>query len=117
MRKISDTRSEFSITGRKWPDSRDGLPPIWILTLRSSAMIRIAKKTRLEAREVIEKASRFFGKDGEGLEETERSDCCIAFAGIGGHVAVTIEEDDDKRSVDVEAREFEYQAKKFLEMV
>jgi hypothetical protein len=80
-------------------------------------MIRIGKHTRLKPAEVIEKASSFFGRDGEGLEETERSECCIAFAGPGGHVAVTISEGEDGRSVDVESREFEYQAKKFLDRV
>jgi hypothetical protein len=48
------------------------------------------------------------------LDETERGPCCISFSGVGGYVTVTVSEQDDQREVDVETREFEYQAKQFL---
>jgi hypothetical protein len=59
---------------------------------------------------VIERAAKFFGKDGEGLKKTERIPCCISFEGIGGYVLVSIvdEEEGQKRSVDVETNEFDY---------
>lgn len=80
-------------------------------------MIRISKKSRLAVDEVLAKASRYFGKAGEGLEETERGSCCISFAGAGGYVTVTVAEENNQREVDVESREFEYQARRFLESV
>jgi hypothetical protein len=80
-------------------------------------MIRISKKSRLDPDEILLKASRYFGKDGEGLDETERGACCVSFSGAGGHVTVTVSESGGHREVDVEAREFEYQAKRFLESV
>jgi hypothetical protein len=77
-------------------------------------MIRISKKSRLNTDEILAKASRYFGKGGEGLDETERGPCCISFSGVGGFVTVTVSEETNKREVDVETREFEYQAKQFL---
>jgi hypothetical protein len=77
-------------------------------------MIRIARQTRFNPADVIDRASEYFGEGGQALEETERSPCCIAFEGAGGYVAVTVVEEDSHRMVDVETREFEYQAKRFL---
>jgi hypothetical protein len=77
-------------------------------------MIKIAKKTRLASEEVIARASKFFGPGGEGLEETERNPCCISFEGGGGYVSISIYDEEKPRMVDIETREFEYQAKKFL---
>jgi hypothetical protein len=77
-------------------------------------MLRIVKSTRLNPPEIIEKASAFFGSGGEGLNETERQKCCISFEGAGGHVTVSVSEEGERRDVDVETREFEYQAKQFL---
>ena len=80
-------------------------------------MIRISKKSRMNPSEIIAKASRYFGKGGEGLEETERGPCCVSFSGAGGYVTVTVVEENNQREVDVESREFEYQAKRFLESI
>ena len=77
-------------------------------------MIRISKKSRLNPAEILEKASHYFGKGGEGLDETESGPCCISFSGAGGYVTVTVSEKTNQREVDVETREFEYQAKQFL---
>ena len=77
-------------------------------------MLRISKNTRLPPAAVIEKASLFFGKGGEGLAEIERTPCCIAFDGVGGYLSVSIVDEKSMRTVDVETREFEYQAKQFL---
>ena len=77
-------------------------------------MIKIAKQTRLTPEQVIDRASKFFGKNGEGLEEKERNPCCISFEGGGGYVSISINEEEKNRIVDVETREFEYQAKQFL---
>ena len=77
-------------------------------------MIKIAKQTRLASEEVIVRASKFFGRGGEGLEETERNPCCISFEGGGGYVSISIYDEEKPRMVDIETREFEHQAKQFL---
>jgi hypothetical protein len=77
-------------------------------------MIRIAKTTRLTSDEIIRRASTFFGKGGEGLEQTSLQNCCVSFAGGGGHVTVFVADEKTHRTVDVESQEFEYQAKRFL---
>ena len=77
-------------------------------------MILISKKSQLNPDEILAKASSYFGKGGEGLEETESGPCCISFSGVGGYVTVTVTEKTNQREVDVETREFEYQAKQFL---
>ena len=80
-------------------------------------MLRISKPSRLNTDEILAKASQYFGKGGEGLNETERGGCCISFSGVGGYVTVTVCEQNSQREVDVETREFEYQAKQFLGLV
>ena len=80
-------------------------------------MLRISKQSRLNTDEILTKASGYFGKGGEGLDETERGGCCISFSGVGGYVTVTVSEQTNKREVDVETREFEYQAKQLLGLV
>ncbi len=78
-------------------------------------MIRVAAKTHLKIEDIIGRASAFFGEGGEGLKETERHPCCISFEGGDGYVTVSVVQEDSKNTVDVEAREFEYQAKRFLQ--
>ena len=77
-------------------------------------MIKIAKQTRLASKEIIDQASKYFGKDGERLEEKERNPCCISFEGGGGYVSILISDQEKHRMVDVETREFDYQSKQFL---
>ena len=80
-------------------------------------MLKIGKQTKLSPEEVMSQASRFFGKSGQGLEENEKLTCfpCrITFEGYGGHVTISISDEEKHRMVDVETREFEYQAKQFL---
>jgi len=77
-------------------------------------MLKIAKQTGLVPEKIMDRVSAFFGKGGEGLEEKERNSCCIYFQGGGGYVSISIDDDLKHRTVEVETREFEYQAKKFL---
>ncbi len=77
-------------------------------------MIRIARQTRLKPAEIINRASDYFGAGGEALEEKERNPCCISFEGAGGYVTVSVVAEDSRCTVDVESREFEYQARQFL---
>jgi hypothetical protein len=79
-------------------------------------MIRIAKQTNLKPKDVIVKAAKFFGSEGQQLEDKERNSCCISFGG-GGYVSISIAEEGERKTVVVETREFEYQAQRFLELL
>ncbi len=80
-------------------------------------MIKITKQTKLAPEEVIDRAAKFFGKGGEGLEEKERNPCCLSFEGAGGYVSISIYEEEKHRMVELETREFEYQAKQFMKTI
>ena len=80
-------------------------------------MIRMAKQTRLKSEEIIGRAVEFFGEKGEQLKERERNPCCVYFEGGGGYVMLSIAQEDKKRTLDIETREFEYQAKRFLKTI
>ena len=80
-------------------------------------MIRIEKNTRLGREEILRRASEYFGENGVGLSETCRNRCTIAFEGAGGYLSATIIEKDAERLVEVESREFEYFAQRFLDQV
>ena len=80
-------------------------------------MLRISKNTRMKPEAIIDKAARFFGKDGIQLEEKDRGPCCISFEGVGGYVMVSIVDESNLRVVDVETREWEYPAKQFLKIL
>lgn len=77
-------------------------------------MLKIFKETSLAPEKILERAAAFFGRNGEGLDEKERNSCCVAFEGGGGFVRVSVGEESGKRTVEVETREYEYQAKRFL---
>ncbi len=51
-------------------------------------MIRIAKQTNLKPEEIVVKAAKFSGCEGEQLEEKERNPCSISFEGGGGYASV-----------------------------
>jgi len=80
-------------------------------------MIHITKKTTHSADEVLRRASGFFGPKGLGLAEKAGDACCTSFEGCGGYVLVTVVESEGKREVDIESKEWDYQAKRFLEMI
>ncbi|MEZ4769270.1 MAG: hypothetical protein R2844_12690 [Caldilineales bacterium] len=78
-------------------------------------MIGFSKETTLTPPEVLDTAVRFFGEKGVGLEVSERDNCCARFDGAGGHVYVHVVEKDDKTAVNVDSREWDYQAREFLD--
>lgn len=88
-------------------------------------MIHLGKRTNESPSDVIEKAHRFFGPDGIGLEIALREEGAIYFVGGGGHVQVTAcfaEDDKDEADtsqdgitqVDIQSMEWEKQAQDFL---
>jgi hypothetical protein len=77
-------------------------------------MLKIAKQTKLAPEEAIKKAIEFFGPVGYGLKVTEKGYTCAYFEGGGGDILVTAYVDNNITYVDIEAREWEYQAREFL---
>jgi len=78
--------------------------------------MRYAVKTKLKPDEVIERAIKFFGKGGVGLEVTERNASTVCFEGGGGHVTIIVCPD-ELTDVDLETREWDYQVKRFMENI
>ena len=78
-------------------------------------MIHLNKESKHTAGEIVSLASKFFGRGGLGLKEKIRKWDCIEFEGGGGYVSVLVVEEDDKRNVYIESREWEYHVKEFME--
>jgi hypothetical protein len=66
--------------------------------------VRCGKKTDLKSSEVIDKAQRFFGDGGVGLNMAERSAEMIFFEGGEGHVTTSVCSN-DKTDVNLEMRD------------
>lgn len=80
-------------------------------------MARYSVETDKSAQEVIDQAIEYFGPAGVGLQITEQEPCCVRFIGGGGYVSVaTIEIEQEKQTaVELEAREWEYHVKRFMQ--
>ena len=77
-------------------------------------MIRLGKESKLLPAEVLERAIGFFGPDGIGLEVKEQGEGCARFEGGGGYVFVQACKEEKGTEVDLESREWDYQAKQFM---
>jgi hypothetical protein len=80
-------------------------------------MIKVSKESKLKPKEVITRAVTFFGPKGYGLELRDEDKCNAYFEGGGGSVRVTAATSKKGSSVDIEAVEWEFQAKNFLEKI
>jgi hypothetical protein len=80
-------------------------------------MLKLSKKSRHSAEEVVKRAVKFFGPEGYGLKVTEKDDCCATFEGGGGGVYVSTSTEKMGTTVDVESREWDFQAEEFLKKV
>jgi hypothetical protein len=77
-------------------------------------MIKIGKETKLKPGEAIKKAVDFFGPKGYGLTVKDECETSATFEGAGGSVAVSACDSKKGSSVDIEAVEWEIQAKEFM---
>jgi hypothetical protein len=79
-------------------------------------MILVGKETKKSAAQVLEQAVAFFGADGVGLEMVHQDDTNLRMQGGGGYVAVRAltQQDIGKTEVEIESREWESDAKRFL---
>lgn len=78
-------------------------------------MLNISKKSKRSVDRVLDAAIKFFGPGGNGLDLIEQSDSRLVFRGGGGFVEVTAHPDGKYTDIDVRTREWEYQAKEFLQ--
>ena len=76
------------------------------------------KTVKKDLKKVKDEAKKFFGADGLGLELKTDEDCCLSFEGGGGHVSLALSNENKKETtVEVETREWDYQAKQFLKKI
>lgn len=80
-------------------------------------MIRLGIKTRKDPVKVLDQAVEFFGPQGLGLEIRRRTSDSLYFVGGGGHVQVTVTQEDNGADVDIQSQEWDYDAQKFLERI
>ena len=78
-------------------------------------MIRLGKESDRRPADVIQAAISFFGPGGVGLAVKEETTRTVWFEGGGGHVLVQAQRRDEVTEIDVEAREWEHQARQFLD--
>jgi hypothetical protein len=80
-------------------------------------MISVSKESKLKPREVIKRAVEFFGAKGYGLILKEEDKCNAYLEGGGGGVRIGASEGKKGSTVNIEAVEWEIQAKEFLEKI
>ncbi|MFP4618142.1 MAG: hypothetical protein ACLFMZ_04805 [Spirochaetaceae bacterium] len=78
-------------------------------------MLVLENKTKKKVEDILNEARSFFGPQGEGLSLISEQDCCITFEGGGGHITISITgQEAHNNIVEVESKEWDYQAKQFL---
>jgi hypothetical protein len=77
-------------------------------------MINYSVKTGLDPEQAIDRAIEYFGPDGLGLEMEAEGSCCVTFEGSGGFVSITADVEDGETKLDITAREWEYDVRKFI---
>ncbi len=80
-------------------------------------MLKLSAESRLSPQEVTQRAIKFFGPEGHGLEITDQSATCAYFKGGGGGVEVTACTEAKKTNVAITSREWDYQARQFLRSI
>ena len=80
-------------------------------------MARYSVETKRTPEQVIEMAVAYFGEGGLGLDAAEQSPCCVYFEGGGGYVSVTASVGENRTTVDLETREWDYHVRQFMRAV
>lgn len=80
-------------------------------------MIHISKKTAKSRRTLKKQIDRYFGKNGLGLHPVAPRCACACFEGGGGYVIVDILDQQNSRIIDIQSREWEYAAERFMRMI
>ena len=77
-------------------------------------MLRIGKNTQQSSQEILEKATTFFGPGGLGLNVTPAGPYTPVFTGGGGFVQVQAAPQQQGADIDIQTREWDYDARRFL---
>jgi len=79
-------------------------------------VIVVSKESKQNAAKVLERAVDYFGPNGLGLDIMHRDATSVQLQGGGGHVVVRAQPQQatGKTEVEVESREWEYDAERFL---
>lgn len=77
-------------------------------------MVRLGKKTKQTPQEVLDQAETFFGPENVGLELRQRDAQSVIFEGGGGYITITAMQSEGQTDVNIESREWDYQARQFL---
>lgn len=82
-------------------------------------MIRVGKESRLNTAQVLDRAAKYFGPDGVGLELVRRDATSVELHGGGGYVTVSVRalQDSAKTDVEIVSRDWDQDATRFLEKV
>jgi hypothetical protein len=80
-------------------------------------MLSIEAMSKLTPEEAIKRAVKFFGPGGYGLKIKEEASTYAEFEGGGGGVAVNASAQGKGSRVEIESREWDYQAKEFLQKI
>ena len=82
-------------------------------------MIRVGKESKQNPTKVLERAVEFFGPEGLGLDFTQRDADSVHLQGGGGYVVVRAHRAPQSTltTVDIESREWDRDAKRFLEEI
>ncbi|MFA5308815.1 MAG: hypothetical protein WC370_04925 [Dehalococcoidales bacterium] len=78
-------------------------------------MLKISRESKIKPEEAIKRAVAFFGPEGYGLEVKDEGGCCVSFEGGGGGIDISAAASQKGSVVDIESREWDYQAQQFLD--
>lgn len=80
-------------------------------------MAHYISESRLSPAQIVADAIELFGPNGWGLAVREREENCASFTGGGGHLSIFARKTDRGSEIEIETREWDYQARQFLEKV
>ncbi len=80
-------------------------------------MLRIGKISPQSPQEILEKASAFFGPGGVGLDVLPRGPFTLVFTSGSGFVLVQAVPNQKGTDIDIQTREWDYDARRFLMQV
>ncbi len=78
------------------------------------SQLRMGTRTKESPKEVLAKASAFFGPHGVGLRIIPRGENVLEFSGGGGFVRIEVEPTKSGTDIDVQSQEWNYDVKRFL---
>lgn len=80
-------------------------------------MLKLNVMTKKKPDEILQKAVGYFGPAGYKLKVVEQDENHVYFEGGGGGVEVDVVSGEDRTSVDLTTREWEFQIKEFARTI